>query len=523
MPHRSKLHTFITSFRFRLFIIFTLGTALISAVLTTTYIVREENEYRTLARDRARLLAGSLATSIRIPLFSNDRKEMQSQLDDVAGQSDVALVRVTGPDGISLAEVLNKGTSGDSIRESWRVMTRGDTEPDNLALGGHTSPLLLGTVLVELDTVRLRDSIRHMTLTTSFYALVFWLVVIVVSYLTLGKFTRSYQRLMDGIDEMRAGNLHVAIPIEGKDEPARAAMAVNEMALALRKREEENRELQEKLLENMRSKLEETQKLNMAKMIQTNRMTSLGLLVASMAHEINNPNGAIRLEGSFLGKILNELTALIAEREPDCQEIRIAGMEFPELCRELQRSHKNLLENTTRIESVIKELRTYSLGGGNAPHQTDVDANLVVVAAITIIRSLGRFTNARIEEDFCDVLPHISGSHHQLEQVVINLLLNALQSLSLRGGTVCVSTALDPVANEVLITIRDTGEGIPQENLSRLYEPFFSTRVETGGSGLGLYISNFIISEHKGSLEFTSEVGNGTVATIHLPIPAATT
>lgn len=516
MPATSTWHSFTHSFRFRLFLIFTIGTTLITAALTTTYLVREEQEYRRQARERARLLAQALAASVRIPLFSNDRREIDNQAADVARQQDVALVRVSTTTGAILAELRPSTAPAGTISESQIVSIRTESDAENLALSGQSPPAPLGRVLVELDTARLQESIRRMTLTTSIYAAVFWLVVIIVSYLALGRFTASYQRLLDGLGRMRDGNLEIDIPVVGSDEPARAARAVNDMARSLRQREEENRELQEQLLENMRFKLEETQKMNMAKMIQTNRMTSLGLLVSSMAHEINNPNGAIRLEGNFLGKVLNEMTGLITELNQEGRELLISGMEFSELCQELRRAHQNLLNNTTRIETVINDLRAYSLGG-NAPYCRNVDINRVVISALTIIRSLGRYANARLEEDFREDLPIISGSHHQLEQVVVNLLLNALQSLPLQGGTVRIATGLTPDCSQILISVSDTGEGIPGENLARLYEPFFSTRIESGGSGLGLYISNFIISEHHGTLEFASQVGSGTTVNVRLP------
>jgi signal transduction histidine kinase len=255
----------------------------------------------------------------------------------------------------------------------------------------------------------------------------------------------------------------------------------------------------------------------MARLIQTNRMTSLGLLVSSMAHEINNPNGAIRLDSNFLGKVLNGMVPALEKIACEDHGYTICGMGFDAALKEIFLAHKNIIHNSERIDSVIKDLRAYSLGACT-PFVPNIDLNRVVSGALTIIRAHGHFTNATIREDLYPALPLICGSHYQLEQIVVNLLLNALQSLPYQGGKVTIATASSPDTREILITIRDTGEGIPPENIARLYEPFFSTRIETGGSGLGLYISNFIISEHGGRLEFESEVGIGTTVVMHLPL-----
>jgi signal transduction histidine kinase len=102
--------------------------------------------------------------------------------------------------------------------------------------------------------------------------------------------------------------------------------------------------------------------------------------------------------------------------------------------------------------------------------------------------------------------------------VVINLIMNALQSLPDRDRAVCVETAFDEHAREAVIRVRDEGTGMPDEVKNRLFEPFFSTKLESGGTGLGLAISNVIVKDHRGVLEFVSEPGRGTTAIVRLPV-----
>lgn len=512
-----RLRRFKSSFRFRLFIIFTLGTALITFFLSATYIIREKIEFREHTAERARLLVAVLAGNARLPLFGNDRALLQRLAEETAQQPDVTEVHINNSDGEAVADIHHGAAVSGTITESLKITSHAEDNPHMLAMTGKNAPISLGEVRVSLDTSRLDNSIRKMSVSIALYATIFWLIVIMVSYLGLNRLTRSYLRLMEGLATMRAGNLETRILVEGSDEPSQAARSVNELAEALQQREADNKALQEKLISAMRIQVQEEKQQIMAKLIQTNRMTSLGLLVSSMAHEINNPNGAIRLDGNFLGKMLHDMVPPLEEIAREDSGFRICGMHIDDAREELFRSHKNIIHSTNRIDSVIKDLRTYSLGA-NKPFAPDIDLNRVVRGALTIIRAHGHFTNATINENLAPEIPVINGSRHQLEQIVVNLLLNALQSLPAQGGKVTIDTVSSPETREVLVSIRDTGVGISPENIARLYEPFFSTRIETGGSGLGLYISNFIISEHGGRLEFKSEVGVGTTAVMHLPL-----
>jgi signal transduction histidine kinase len=510
MSPLQRLNRFRNSFRFRLFIIFTLGTALITLFLSAGYIIRERNEFRKHTIERARLLVTILAGNARLPLFGNDRVQLQSLANETAQQPDVTDVRIYNGAGMAVADIHRVAAVSETITETLKITSHTEDNPHLLAMTGEENSIPLGEVRVSLNTSRLDSSIRKMAVSIAIYATIFWLIVISLSYLGLSRLTRSYQNLMVGLVTMHKGNMDIRIQVEDNDEPSQAARAVNNLVDKLQ-------ETQKQLLEAMSIKVQEEKQQMVAKLIQTNRMTSLGLLVSSMAHEINNPNGAIRLDGNFLGKMLRDMLPPLEEIAREDSGFKICGMHIDDAREELFRSHKNIIHSSDRIDSVIKDLRTYSLGA-NKPFTPDIDLNRVVRGALTIIRAHGHFTKATISENLAPELPAINGSRHQLEQIVVNLLLNALQSLPAQGGKVTIDTTSSPETSEILVSIRDTGMGIPPKNIARLYEPFFSTRIETGGSGLGLYISNFIISEHGGRLEFESEVGVGTTAVMHLPL-----
>ena len=114
-------------------------------------------------------------------------------------------------------------------------------------------------------------------------------------------------------------------------------------------------------------------------------------------------------------------------------------------------------------------------------------------------------------------LPPISGHGQQLGQVVINLLLNACQALPGRNSGVWLTTGFDPATGLVTISVRDEGQGMPEEVGNRVLEPFYSTKLDCGGTGLGLSISDSIIKEHAGLLEFSSKPGEGTTFVVRIP------
>ena len=114
--------------------------------------------------------------------------------------------------------------------------------------------------------------------------------------------------------------------------------------------------------------------------------------------------------------------------------------------------------------------------------------------------------------------PAVRGNAQRIEQVVINLLQNSCQSLKDRKRAISISTSHDPDAGTVILRIKDEGEGIDEQSLEKIIEPFFTTKWSEGGTGLGLYISRAIVEDHKGSLTFASTKGEGTTATVILPL-----
>jgi len=197
-------------------------------------------------------------------------------------------------------------------------------------------------------------------------------------------------------------------------------------------------------------------------------------------------------------------------------EFTIGGLPFSVARPEILGAIESVINNADRVGRVINDLRAYNLGE-KSDFAPGVSVNRVVSDAMTIIRAHGSQGGVSIQPLMASELPDITGNQYQLVQVVVNLLLNAMQATGNVQGVVQICTEFCNKKNVVRIVVRDYGAGIAPDVQKHLFEPFFSTRIERGGSGLGLYISRFIVNEHKGELIISSDQSEGTVAIVSLP------
>jgi signal transduction histidine kinase len=177
---------------------------------------------------------------------------------------------------------------------------------------------------------------------------------------------------------------------------------------------------------------------------------------------------------------------------------------------------KGISDASLRIKAIVSDLKDFARQD-NQERQVPVRVNDIVRIAIAILNHEILRATHHFEVVYGKDIPPVMGSARQLEQVVINLLNNALQALRSSRESITVSTRHVPEMGDVEVTVADTGVGMSPEVLERIKEPFFSTRLDSGGLGLGVSICRSIVQEHKGTLEFESEVGKGTRAIVRLP------
>ncbi|MEE9219196.1 MAG: ATP-binding protein [Acidobacteriota bacterium] len=223
------------------------------------------------------------------------------------------------------------------------------------------------------------------------------------------------------------------------------------------------------------------------KLLQNERLASIGLLAAGVAHEVNTP----------LTGICSYTQMLLAELEAD--DTRAA------LLRKVE-------TQAFRASDIIKGLLNFARGGDQSFAPTDL--NDTVEEAVALFEPHLRNTPIQIEHDLARSLPKIWGIRREIQQVVVNLLLNARDAMP-RGGRIRISTRQSPAGIE--LRIEDTGRGIPSADLHRIYDPFFTTKGLGRGTGLGLSVTYGIVRKHSGSIDVRSSPEHGTVFTVFLP------
>lgn len=257
-------------------------------------------------------------------------------------------------------------------------------------------------------------------------------------------------------------------------------------------------------------------------LVQADKMASLGILVSGVAHEINNPNGLILLNLPLLSESYRRAVPLLEAHYRENGDFSLGWHPYSRMREEIPLMFTETQEAAKRIKRIVEDLKDYARRDDTAA-ASPFNLNTVLRDAIRLVRNTISEATDNLEVLYGSPLPEVRGTPQRIEQVVINLLLNACQALDDRGKGISVSSQYDKEYDEVVLTVRDEGKGIAQEHLPHLTDPFFTTKREVGGTGLGLWVSAGIVRDHNGILEFDSHPGVGTVVTLRLPAFKETT
>ncbi len=249
------------------------------------------------------------------------------------------------------------------------------------------------------------------------------------------------------------------------------------------------------------------------------RLASIGVLAAGIAHEVNNPNNAIHFNASLLSRAWHDVAPILRDYLESDGDFSLAGLSYAREGESLGDLIEEIGYCSERIRRIVDNLK--HLGREDpGDRRRVVDVRRAVDLAAGLLRGEIRKATDRFEVHHAGPLPTVLGNAQELEQVFLNVILNALQSLPRADRGVSVTTGVNAISEEVLVEVRDEGRGIPDRELARVTEPFFSTRADAGGTGLGLSISQTFVEKHGGRIDFTSEVGVGTTVTVRLPVLA---
>jgi PAS domain S-box-containing protein len=248
---------------------------------------------------------------------------------------------------------------------------------------------------------------------------------------------------------------------------------------------------------------------------QADKMTSMGVLVSGVAHEINNPNNLIMLNSAFVSKVWKDMMPILKEGADKDPYLKFNNLPYSLVESTFPDMLKNICIGSERIKGIVHSLKEFvRVDTGKLDEQVDI--NSTVKEAVMIVDNLIKKSTYHFTTHYGENIPSITGNKQQLEQVILNLLTNACQALTSSGDAISIFTRVDD--NCIKIEVKDEGEGISEEVLQKMKDPFFTTKRDSGGTGLGLSVSHSIIEAHGGLLEYQSEEGRGTTAAMILPI-----
>ncbi len=251
-------------------------------------------------------------------------------------------------------------------------------------------------------------------------------------------------------------------------------------------------------------------------LIQADKMASLGVLVSGVAHEINNPTGLLLLNLPLLNDTWRDSQLILEKHYQDNGDFSMAGLKYSRLRDELPMILDEMTSGATRIKRIVEDLKDFARHDAT-DNNTPININEVVETAIRLVDTSIRKSTHHFIVNYDKNLPMVNVNAQRIEQIVINLVLNACQSLTNLGQKVEVSTFYLKQQKKITICVADEGSGIDKENLTRLTDPFFTTKRERGGTGLGLSVSAGIAKAYGGQLLFSSKKGAGTEVTLELP------
>jgi len=307
---------------------------------------------------------------------------------------------------------------------------------------------------------------------------------------------KPVRRLAEGTRHVAQGDLDYLLPETGQDEIGSLAVSFNHMTQELKKAQAENLQWTQTLEDRVRQKTEELERAYRS-LTQSEKMASLGKLAAVVAHEVNNPLAGILTYSKLLS--------------------RMAGKGFNENQRLSEaKNYLHLIEGESRrCGGIVKNLLTFARQTPINPQKNDL--NEIVERCLLLIGHQMALQNIELEKSLEPHLPPLYCDTGQVQQALLVILMNAIEAMP-QGGRLSVQSAYDPTRRLGRVVVTDEGPGIPPEVLSRIFEPFFSTKSEEGrGTGLGLAIALGIVQQHGGNIEVVSTPQKGTAFTVLLP------
>ena len=525
-----------------------LGIALIEAILLITLVTITLNYLRTTNYDalikRATTTATLFATTTKDAVLSYDLASLDAFVTEIMKNPDLVYARVLGPDQALFASAGDPEALQRRFRADKTVADVTDNVFDLFA-NIEESGVVYGRVELGISTDKLTATIREAQKRSALIALSEMALVALFSFVLGTYLTRQLRVLTSSAERISAGELKLEIPVLSNDEVADVARAFNQMTKSLeavskhrdqyeKKLQELNATLEERVIHRTRQLLDKNSELEQAniaikeaqtKLLQSEKMASLGVLAAGVAHEINNPIGFIISNISTLEEYVTDYHNLIDQYQNFVYQnidepAKLAQfkdyadtIDLPFIQQDLPSLVADTKEGSTRVKEIVQGLKTFSHVDESQSFEL-TDLNECIEATLRIAANELKY-HCEIVKNLQDI-PQTYCLAGQVKQVLLNLIVNAGQAIT-EQGTITIGSSL--VDDNIEISIADNGSGISQDNLKKLFEPFFTTKPVGKGTGLGLSISyGIIVDDHQGDIRVDSRVGEGSCFTVVLPV-----
>jgi two-component system, NtrC family, sensor kinase len=357
---------------------------------------------------------------------------------------------------------------------------------------------VLGVLDVGMDLAHIDAEVASIRARSIAFALVeVCLIAVIVAVFTRRFVTRPIEDFVVATKEISAQHLDRPIRIDTSRELSELARSFNAMREHLQAAQNENAQFTHRLetmVEERTAQLKAAQK----KLLQTDRLASLGQLAASVAHEINNPISGVLNLSMLLQRIVDRADQVPPERLP-----------------EFRRYLGQVVSETSRVGRIVADLLAFSRRSRRP--ETLASIKEIIENTVTLVSHKLELGGVRLALNVGSDVPAIRCDPSQMQQVVMNLLLNAAEATP-PGGTVSVAASLEAATGRLVLEVSDTGAGIPPGIVDKIFDPFFTTKEEGKGVGLGLAVVYGIVQSHNGEIEVRSAVGSGTTFRVLLPL-----
>lgn len=490
--------------------------------------IHEKHLNTTILRSASQL-SETIKKSIRLDMLENRKENAYRIMETIAGQEGIERVRIYGSDGKIIfstdrrefGQMVDKKAEAcygcHSEEKPLEKLTTSDrnrifTSPGNYRVLGMINPLsnetecsqamchfhpesqkILGVIDITLSLDEMDKEIdvaRNQIFLSNVLSIIAISTIIAIIFMNL--IGRPVRELIKGPRKVAAGDLDYKIPISTDDEMGYLAQSFNIMTENLKTANEEIQEL----IKNLEFKVaERTKELNEAQfqLIQSEKLAAVGKIAATVAHEINNP-----LSGVFT--YIKLMQRKIEEGNHGTGDIERFSEFLSSMSKEVERTR-----------SIVRDLLDFTRP--KEPVRKSTDINKVIEESAKLISNEFKIRNIEVEKEL-GPLPEIMVDPSQIQQVFVDTMVNSCEAME-EGGTITIRSYYHSPSRTVVVEIADTGVGISPENLSKIFDPFFSTK--TKGTGLGLSVIYGIVTRHEGKVEVESEVGVGTLVRIRLP------